>query len=135
MSSENKVDLSKLNDVEISKLIIERNCANFRKEQFEELLNKIGDAKGYSDADKTKSIIHNESGQLQVPDFDKLSWKSYKTKQVAGPTEAAWIFVNTQGAEALLSTLKSKDGKAKIGNFEYQLQGSDHQFISRKPVK
>ena len=95
MSSEHRVALSKLNDFEISKLIIERDCANYRKEQFDELLNKIGDAKGYSDADKTESIINNESGQLPGPDFDEFYWKSYKTKQAAGPDEAAWIFSNT----------------------------------------
>ncbi len=132
--AERKIDYSKLSDFEISILIAERNCAVYRKEQYDELLNKIAEAKGYSDtekADPTKS----ESNQLPRIDFDKLPWKSYKTKQPASPEEAAWIFSNTQGAEALLSDVKSKDGQAKIKGFEYQLQGPQHQFISRKPVK
>lgn len=133
--SECKTDLSKLNGFEISMLTIERNTCAYKAQQITELLNKIGDTKGYSDADKTKSIINNESGQLPGPDFDKLYWKSYKTKQAAGPDEAAWIFSNTKGAEALLATLKAKDGKVTIGSFEYQLQGDARQFVARNPIK
>ncbi|MGA3059848.1 MAG: hypothetical protein ABSD92_05705 [Candidatus Bathyarchaeia archaeon] len=132
--AERKFDYSKLSDFEISILIAERNCAVYRKEQYDELLNRIGEAKGYSEAEK-QAQSKSELGQLPGIESDKLPWKSYKTKQVAGPEEAAWIFSNTQGAEALLSNVKSKDGQAKIAGFEYQLQGAQHQFISRKPVK
>ena len=40
-----------------------------------------------------------------------------------------------RGAEALLATLKSKDGKVTIGSFEYQLQGNARQFVARNPIK
>jgi hypothetical protein len=47
-----------------------------------------------------------------------------------------WIFANTKGAEALLSTLKaSSDRKVTPGSFEYMIQGEESQFIARKPVK
>jgi hypothetical protein len=134
MFAENEIDYSKLSDFEISILITERNCANHRKEQYDELLNKIAEAKGYADTEKA-APTKSEPNQLPRIDVDKLPWKSYKTKQPASPEEAAWIFSNTQGAEALLSIVKSKDGQAKIENFEYQLQGAQHQFISRKPIK
>lgn len=75
------------------------------------------------------------SVELPGVDLSKLPWKSYKTKQDAKENEAAWIFSNTAGAEALLATLKAKDGKARIGSADYQLQGKEKQFISRKPVK
>jgi len=63
-----------------------------------------------------------------------LPWKSYKTKEGAKESEAAWIFANTKGAEPLLAVLKTKD-KAQIGDSEYKFSGKDHQFISRNPVK
>ena len=130
-----KIDCSKLSDFEILVLVTRRNVCQYEVEQTDEILNKIGEAKGLSDAGKTPTPTKNEPSQLPGTDFDKFPWKSYKTKQVAGPDEAAWIFSNAEGAEALLSTLKSKDGKAKIGSFEYQLQGAERQFIARKPVK
>jgi hypothetical protein len=133
MFAENKVDYSKLSGFEISILIAERNCASYRKEQYDELLSKIGVAKGYSDTEKA-APTKSESNQLSAIDFDKLPWKSFKTKLPASPEEAAWVFSNTQGADDLLSIVKSKDGQAKIGGFEYQLQGMQHQFIARKPV-
>ena len=67
-------------------------------------------------------------------DLTKLPWKSYQTKETAKENEAAWVFANTKGAESLLALLKTKD-KATIGNFTYELQGKEKQFISRKPVK
>jgi hypothetical protein len=75
------------------------------------------------------------TNNLPGTDLSKLPWKSYETKQAATENEAGWIFSNISGAEALLATLKAKDGKARIGNFDYQLQGKERQFISRKPVK
>jgi hypothetical protein len=69
-------------------------------------------------------------------DLSKLPWKSYKTKQDAKENEAAWIFSNCAGGEVLLATLKAKnDGKARIGTYDFQLQGNQKQFISRRPVK
>jgi hypothetical protein len=78
-----------------------------------------------------------ETAAIGLPGVDlaKLPWKSYQTKQDAKENEAAWIFSNTAGAEALLATLKAKDGKTRIGDFDYQIQGQEKQFISRKPVK
>jgi hypothetical protein len=136
MSNERKPDLSKLNDFELSILMVERDTAQFKKERIDELINKYGEAQGYLDAAKQPTATpKNEATQLPGTDFSKLPWKSYKTKETATPDEAAWIFANTQGAEALLATLKAKDGKAQVGAFEYQLQGKERQFIARKPIK
>lgn len=115
-------------------LIIERNACNYKAEQITDLLNKVGESKGL-----TNTAPKNEKEQAkQLPgsnDFNELPWKSYKTKEKAEPTEAGWIFSNTIGAEALLATIKTNGDKTQIGNFEYQLQGSERQFIARKPVK
>ncbi len=131
---ETKFDPSKISDFEIAMIYAEINCCYHRIEQLSEIINKVGEAKGYSDTAKTAPTKKDYS-QLQDTDLTKLPWKSYKTKQAADPEEAGWIFSNTQGAEALVSTIKAKDGKAKIGNFEYQLQGAERQFIARKSVK
>jgi hypothetical protein len=85
----------------------------------------------------TPPVKNNIEKEQPLPGTDllKLPWKSYKTKQDAKEDEAAWIFSNTAGAEVLLATLKAKNGNANIGSFDYQLQGKEKQFISRKPVK
>lgn len=132
--TEKKFDPSSPIDIQIALIDAEIIGCYRRIEQLSEILTKIGEAKGDLDTEK-HSPAKNEGKQLPGTDFDKLSWKSYATKQAAGPEEAGWIFANTQGAEALLSTLKSKDGKATIGAFEYTIQGKEHQFISRNPVK
>ena len=76
-----------------------------------------------------------EANALPGVDLSKLPFVSYKTKEPAKENEAGWIFSNTKGAEALLATLKSKDGRARFGSFDYQLQGAEKQFIARRPVK
>lgn len=81
--------------------------------------------------------VTNQEKSVALPgstDLSQLPWKSYKTKQAAAPDEAAWIFADTQGAESLHATLKTKD-RAQIGSFDYSLSGREKQFISRKPVK
>lgn len=123
-------------DYEISMLIIERDTCYTKAQAIDELLNRIGQAKGYQDAAEgtaKKPTSKPDTSGLPGTDVSKLPWKSYKTKQNATPEEAAWIFSNTQGAEALFATIKSNDGKKTIGNFEYQLQGPEKQFIARKP--
>jgi len=86
------------------------------------------------------AVVTTEKHEAQpsLPGSETLSvlpWKSYQTKQAAKENEAAWIFANTKGAEALLASLKTKD-KVQISKFEYNLsQGHDKQFISRKPLK
>ncbi len=118
----------KLTDAEISHLIIERDTCQFKAQRIDELLNKIGEQQGFSDAEK------KEPSPLPGSDFSALPWKSYATKTDAKPDEAGWIFANTKGAEALLATVKVQS-KAPIGDFEYSFSGPEHQFISRKPLK
>jgi hypothetical protein len=127
-------DSSKLNDFELAMISVEINCCYHRIEQLNELLNKVGEVKECLDTGKASHQTANEPNQTTT-DFDKLPWKSYKTKQDAKTDEAAWIFANTKGAETLLATLKSNNEKVQLGNFEYSVQGPERQFIARKPVK
>jgi hypothetical protein len=130
--NEQKADLSKLSDYEISMLLIERNSCEYKAKQITELLNKIGESKGVSENASTNQRDKNKT--LESSDLGRLPWKSYRTKENAAPEEAAWVFSNTFGTQALLTTLKNSNGKLKIGSFEYQLQGRDGQFIARKPL-
>jgi hypothetical protein len=129
-----KLDFSKLSDFEIAMLLIERDCAAFRVERIDELLNDIGAAKGFEDAAKKDSA----AAKCELPgseDLRSLPWKTYHTKEAAKENDAAWIMSNTKGAEVLLSLLKTKGAKVRIGRFDYALSGKDCQFISRSPVK
>ena len=132
--SQQNIALSKLTDYEISMLIIDRNTCNYKAEQITDLLNKVGESKGLTN-DAPKNEKEQPKRLPDSNDFNELPWKSYKTKEKAETTEAGWIFSKTAGAEALLATIKSNDGKTQIGIFEYQLQGPERQFIARKPVK
>ena len=140
MSNEQKLDYSKLSDFEISMLMVERDIAQFKVERIDEVLSAIRQAKGYADAANKASPTEQKTALLTprgLPgsvDLGSLPWKSYSTKEPAKPEEAAWIFANTIGAEALTSDLKTHD-KSKIGNFEYSFSGKEKQFIARKAVK
>ena len=131
--SEHKIDFSKITDYEIQMLIIERNTCSYKVEQINELLNQIGESKGLNTAQPNQKDQTKQAPDLK--NLNELPWKSYKTKEKADLNEAGWIFTKTAGAEGIAATLKTNDGKAKIGDFEYQLQGPERQFIARKPSK
>lgn len=52
MSESDKLGLS---DFEVSILVIERNTCQFKAEQIDALLNKVGETKGFADAEKPKT--------------------------------------------------------------------------------
>jgi hypothetical protein len=126
---EHKDFSSTLNDFEKSLLMI--------KEGIDEVLNAVRQAKGYAYATNKTEQKTAQPIQNSLPgsvDLSTLPWKSYQTKEAAKPDEAACIFANTIGAEALTADLKTHD-KSKIGNFEYSFSGKEKQFIARKAVK
>jgi len=47
-----QIDVSKLTDFEIGLLILERDVSQYRVERIDELLNRIGEAKGFAEAEK-----------------------------------------------------------------------------------
>jgi hypothetical protein len=132
--TDQNADPSRLSDYEFTMLLIERDTCDFKARQINELLNRLGEkelTQGTLNLSEKKA-----SGKLpESTGLTELPWKSYKTKQNATQDEAAWIFSKTPGAEALMATLRNSGGKAKVGAFEYQLQGKDQQFIARKPAQ
>jgi uncharacterized protein YpmS len=127
-------DPSKITDGEIALIIAKRDVLQYEIEVIDQLLNKIGEVKGFVDATKPPHQTTNESNQA-MSDFDKLPWRSYATKNAAQLDENAWVFGSTKGAEVLLEKLKANDGKVKLGAFEYSISGPEKQFISRNLVK
>jgi len=75
-SSEGKkpreVDLSKLTDFEISMLILERDISQYRVERIDELLNKVGEIKGFGEAEK------KPTGFMQEETFTILKFEDAK---------------------------------------------------------
>lgn len=135
--TERRADPNKFSDFEISRFLLRRNVLQFEVEQIDDLLNRIGVSRGFEDAAKTRPSTESKAKEVTLPgseNISKLPWKSYQTKQLAKENEAAWIFANTIGAEALTAELKTHD-KAQIGKFEYSFSGKDRQFIARKPLE
>ena len=126
-------DLSKISDFEIAKLIAKRDCLQYKIEVLDQLLSKIGVAKGYTE-DSAKTP-HQTTADQTTPNLDILPFTSYKTKQVALMDEDGWIFANSKGAETLLKFIKNNNGKFTLGSFEYSLTGPEKQFITRKIAK
>jgi len=54
------IDLTRLTDFEISMLIIERDVSQYKVERIDELLNKIGEAKGFVDIEKKEPTAVKE---------------------------------------------------------------------------
>ncbi|MCL2643438.1 MAG: hypothetical protein FWD52_08035 [Candidatus Bathyarchaeota archaeon] len=131
-------DLSKIPDFEIAKLVAKRDVLQYTIEVVDQLLNKIGETKGYADLTNPPHQPTNQTVTTPIntePNFDHLPFKSYKTKQAATSEESCWIFANTKGAEPLLTAIQNNNGKAALGSFEYSLTGPEKQFITRKPLK
>jgi hypothetical protein len=78
-----KIDVSKLTDFEIGLLILERDVSQYRVERIDELLNRIGEAKGFAEA-------------------EKKNWDSEKIK-----------WVKSEGTKGLYERYPDKDQKAE----------------------
>ncbi|MGA3289484.1 MAG: hypothetical protein ABSD42_04505 [Candidatus Bathyarchaeia archaeon] len=101
-------------DFEVQMLIIERNCSNYRMEQIDELLNRIGEAKGLQDAAKAGEKTSKPSGPspaaVQELAFTALKWDpqqggkigDYEIATKAGNDPAKWT-----AAHEILSEVKA----------------------------
>jgi len=114
-----EADVSKLSDFEISILVIERDTAQFKAERIDELLNKVGEAKGYVKAQKW----------TWGP--DKIEW--VETSGTRGLYDKA----SPQGTDdfkAMLIDLKKHSGKLSRDGFFYWVF-SDQATVGRKKNK
>jgi hypothetical protein len=57
-----QIDVPQLTDFEVSMLVIERDVAQFKMNAIDELLNKVGEVKGYTEAQqKTTGFVQEET--------------------------------------------------------------------------
>jgi hypothetical protein len=103
-------------DFEVQMLIIERNCSNYRMEQIDELLNRIGEAKGLQDAAKTQTASKGPSpAAVQELAFTALKWDAqqggkigeYEIAAKAGNDTAKWTAAHEILSEAK-ATIKDR---------------------------
>jgi len=71
-----QIDVSKITDFEISLLLLERDVSQYRVERFDDLLNKIGEAKGFAEAEnKPASFVPEQT-------FLTLKWEPAKGERL-----------------------------------------------------
>jgi len=80
-----KSDKLRLSDFEVSLLIIERDACQYKKERIDELLNKIGEAKGFVDAEKAKK----EPAAVKEETFSILKFEAQQGAKI-GEFEVAY---------------------------------------------
>ncbi len=72
-----------LSDFEIQLLVIERNVAQYRIEQIDEILNRVGAAKGYQDAKAEAPAAKLAAGvDLKEEAFTALKWHPQQSSQM-----------------------------------------------------
>lgn len=87
MSESDKPNFS---DFEVSMLIIERNTCQYKAEQIDELLNKVGAAKGLSDVEKEKETKPiSPAAAVQEATFNILKFESQQGTKI-GEFEVAY---------------------------------------------
>jgi hypothetical protein len=88
----------KATDFEVSRLIIERDTCQYKKERIDELLNKIGEARGYVDAETKASVApeaKNEPAAAQETTFTILKFEQ-QTGAKIGEYEVAYKASNIE---------------------------------------
>jgi hypothetical protein len=133
MSAEKKteattVDLSKISDFEISVLVIERDVAQYRVERLDELLNKIGEKKGYINSAKKES-----SSQPDHPEvYERLNWENRDNEH--GPFQMLRKdnCNDTQLFNHLDAMLKQNKNNVSIGDWHYWAGDPGYIFRRRK---
>lgn len=129
-----KLDLT---DFEISMLIIERNTCQHKAAEIDELLNKIGAAKGFDDAERTNKkpaavneitfscLKFEEQKGLRLGDYDV----AYKQNNLADKWSSAYNILRS--SSATIKTRYMDEGY----QFSYWLYGEDKIYRQKLRVK
>jgi hypothetical protein len=78
-----------LNDLEILLLLIERDTAQFKKERIDELLNTVGQAKGYQDAEKKTCAESSKGTAVTEVTFNILKFEAQEGAKLGNYEMAA----------------------------------------------
>ncbi len=134
---ESKVDVSKITDYEIAVLLIDRNNCLSKANEINELLNRIGEAKGYNEnQDSTTSKAPAAASELN---FTPLKFEIQIGTKL-GEFEAAYKADNPEDKWTQAYNIL-KISKATI-NERYHKEGYQHSYwlfegnkIYRQPLK
>jgi len=125
MSGKKKVDVPRLSDFEISMLVIERNVSQYKTEQIDELLNKVGEAQGYFEA--ARPVVKEET-------FNILKWEEQEGTSI-GKFEVAHrnqnIVDKFSHGYGILSKANAVIGSRYHGEgyeYSYWLYGNDRMY-------
>lgn len=125
-----KIDYSKISDFELSILIANRDIAAYEVERYDEILNKIGEVKGFAEAEKPKESGIDEKvfsclkfeaqqgqklGQYEIAD---------KTKNLSEDWQKGYDILKKAGA-----TIKDR---AKGQTFSFWLYGDFERIYRQK---
>lgn len=120
-------DKLSLSDFEIQMLLIERNTCHYRTEQIDELLNKIGAAKGLQDSQKTPEKTAKPSGPspvtVQEIAFTMLKWDPQQSDKIGTYETAAKATNDSTKWSAAHDILN--EAKASIKD---RLHGASYQY-------
>ena len=75
-------DTPQLTDLELELLIIERDTCQYKKERLNELLNKIGEAQGISNAIEPSSTATGPNAKEKETTFTLLKYEPQKSPQL-----------------------------------------------------
>ena len=127
-----KIDYSKISDFELSILITNRDIAAYKVERYDEILNKIGESKGFSEAEKQKS----QTTEIDEALFLCLKFEA-QTGQKLGNYEIADKTKNNPEEWQKAFDILKKSGatikdRAKGQNFSYWLYGDFERIYRQK---
>jgi hypothetical protein len=99
------IDLSKVSDFDVQRLIIDRDCSQYRTERIDALLNEIGAQKGCNEAAKEGAKIGAAKEEISEEPLNALSYENGESDR--GPYQAARLPQNNNASfQRCLNILK-----------------------------
>lgn len=127
MSESNKL---KLSDFEVSMLIIERDACQYKKERIDELLNKVGAAKGLTDAEKEK--VTKPAAPEAALDVSKLFWEKKQGEKGEYKQTSEKANQNCDVWKQLKAKVKEHKGFWQNGDYKFWFHQQDEGVIDRR---
>lgn len=126
------VDFSRISDFELSLLLAERDIAAYRVERLDEIINKIGESKGFSEAEKQKP----KSSEIDEKVFSTLNFESQQGQKLGQYEIADKTKNNPEDWQRGYGILKKSGAtikdRAKGQNFSYWLYGEFERIYRQK---
>lgn len=126
------VNYSKISEGEIALILIERDLAAQKVERYDEILNKIGESKGFSEAEKQKP----QSPEIDEALFSCLKFEAQQGNKLGDYEIADKTQNNSEDWQKAFDILKKLNAtikdRAKGQNFSYWLYGDFERIYRQK---